>query len=117
MNTKCTDLTYLKELAEGSDEFIKEMIDMFLIQTPEMLEIMAKCLHDKKWQTLRGVAHKIKPTIDFVGIHSIKETVKTIEHYASKEIHLDLLPDMVNKVIQVCSVAIIELKEEIKTLK
>ena len=117
MNTKCTNLTYLKELAEGSNEFIVKMIDVFLTQTPEMLENMAKHLHEKKWQELRGVAHKIRPTIDFVGIHSIKDTVKAIELYASEQIHLDLLPDLVTKVIQVCSTAISELKEEIKTFQ
>jgi HPt (histidine-containing phosphotransfer) domain-containing protein len=117
MNQKCTDLTYLKELAEGSNEFIVEMLDGFLTQTPEMLDNMAKYLHEKKWQELRGVAHKMKPTIDFVGIHSIKDTVKTVEQYAAEQIHLDLLPDLVTKVIQVCSTAITELKEEIKTFQ
>ena len=117
MNQKCTDLTYLKELSEGSNEFIVEMLEMFLIQTPEMLEHMAKYLHEKKWQELRGLAHKMKSTIGFVGIHSIKGTVKTVEQYAAEQIHLDLLPDLVTKVIQVCSTAITELKEEIKTFQ
>ena len=32
------DLTYLNEIADGSDEFIIESIDVFLDQTPVILQ-------------------------------------------------------------------------------
>ncbi|OFY87764.1 MAG: hypothetical protein A3F72_02680 [Bacteroidetes bacterium RIFCSPLOWO2_12_FULL_35_15] len=109
-----TDLTYLKELSEGSNEFVLEMINGFLEQTPEMLEKMARYLNEKKWPELRGVAHKMKPSIDFMGIHSVKDTVNAVEKYAGEQINFELLPDMVASIIQACSVAIIELREKIK---
>ncbi len=113
-NQNCIDLTYLKELAEGSNEFVVEMITIFLQQTPEMLEQMTKYLNEQKWTQLCGVAHKMKPTIDYMGIHSIRETVETIEKYADEQQSLDLLPGLVAQVNQVCTNAINQLKTEIK---
>ena len=49
-----------------------------------------------------------------MGIHSIRETVKTIEKYATEQVNLDLLPGLVAQVNEVCANAINELKDELK---
>ncbi len=111
---KYTDLTYLNRIAEGSDDFVKKMIETFIVQTPVLLQRMSDCEHEKKWDELRDVTHKLKPSIDFMGIQSLWETVKDIEKYAGKKTNLELLPDLLNKVNVVCVSAIEELKQEIK---
>lgn len=108
------ELSYLKKVAEGSDEFIKEMISAFLIQTPQIIKDMNRYLNEKKWTELRGVAHKIKPSVDFMGLSNIKETVKNIEKYAGEQTNLDLLPELISQVEKVCQGAVEELKEELK---
>ena len=90
------------------------MITLFLQQTPEILEQMTQYLNEQKWEQLLGIAHKIKSSLDYMGIHSIKETVKTIEKYATEQVNLDLLPDLVAQVNEVCANAITQLKIEIK---
>jgi HPt (histidine-containing phosphotransfer) domain-containing protein len=117
MDKRYTDLTHLKELAEGSNEFIIEMIDGFLVQTPEILEKMKICLIEKNWNELRALAHKMNPSVDFIGIHVIRETVKKVEKYAGEQIHIDQLPDLVNEIINVCSAVLIELKSELKNFQ
>lgn len=117
VNKLNTDLSYLKELSEGNNEFVVEMIDGFLEQTPEMLIRMSKYLNEKKWPQLSGVAHKLKPGIDFMGIHSLKDAVNTVEKYAGEQINIELLPDIVTTIVQVCSVAMTELNDEIKKFK
>jgi HPt (histidine-containing phosphotransfer) domain-containing protein len=114
---KYTDLTYLKELSEGSNEFAIEMIDQFLTQTPVMLENMKTYLNEKKWKELRDVAHKMKSSSDFVGIHSIKEILITVEKYAGEQINLEQLPGLVAEITNSCSVAFIELKNELKNFQ
>jgi PAS domain S-box-containing protein len=113
---KHIDLSYLKEIAEGNNEFIKKMIRAYLSQTPTMLADMTKSIDGKKWKDLRGVAHKMKPSLDFVGLHSIKQTVKDIEKYSNEETHLELLPAMVEEVKSTCIVAMEELQHELETL-
>jgi HPt (histidine-containing phosphotransfer) domain-containing protein len=111
---KFADLSYLKKISEGSDEFIKEMIEAFLIQTPEIIGELDHYLNEQKWAELRGLAHKIKPSVDFMGLIEIKETVRDIEKYPEKKTNLDELPDLVHKMKTVCQGAIDELKEELK---
>lgn len=113
---KQIDLTYLKEIAEGNNDFIKKMIQAYLSQTPGMLADMSKSIEGKKWQDLRGVAHKMKPSLDFVGIHSIKQTVKDIEKYSNEESHLELLPELVEEVKSTCIIAMEELQHELEIL-
>ncbi len=113
---KQIDLSYLKEIAEGNTDFIKKMIMAYLSQTPGMLADMTKSIDGKRWNDLRGLAHKMKPSLDFVGIHSIKQTVKDIEKYSHEETHLELLPDMVEEVRSTCILAMKELEHELETL-
>ncbi|HET6993307.1 MAG TPA: PAS domain S-box protein, partial [Bacteroidia bacterium] len=115
-DTKHIDLSYLSQIAEGNHDFMKKMITAFLTQSPPMLAEMSKSLNEKRWKDLRGIAHKMRPSLDFIGIHSIKEVVKNIENYSNEEINLDLLPEMVGQVKEVCSKAMEELKSELTKL-
>lgn len=114
---KFVELSYLKKIAEGSDKFIKEMIEAFLIQTPQIIKGMNLCLREKKWEELRAIAHKLQPSVDFMGLSNIKNTVKSIEKYAGEQTNLDLLPELISLVEQVCLGAIKELKEELEKYK
>ncbi len=111
---KYIDLSYLTEISDGNKEFIQQMIRAFLLQTPTMLEDMTKFLEEKKWSDLRAVVHKMKPSIEFVGILSIKETVQNLEKYSAEQINLELIPGMVNEVKTVCTAAMRELEKVIK---
>jgi hypothetical protein len=113
---KHIDLSYLREIAEGNNDFIRKMIRAYLAQTPVMLEDMSRSISGKKWKDLRGIAHKMKPSLDFVGIHSIKQTVKDIEKFSQEESHLEMLPGMVETVRITCTQAMEELQHELEIL-
>lgn len=109
---KQTDLTYLKELSNGSNEFIVEMITVFVEQTPIEVSNLEKHLATGDWKSLRATAHKMKPSFAFMGIKELESVIKTIEEYAANEQNLDLLPGLIYKVKEVCSQAIEELVQE-----
>jgi CheY-like chemotaxis protein len=115
-NNNNIDLTYLREIAGGSNEFMKEMIETFIQQTPAMIDMMDKYQSEGKWTELAGLAHKMKPTIEFMGIHSIRDTVKTLEANAREQKQLDALPQMIEQVRVACSKAIEELKKELSVI-
>lgn len=106
---KQTDLTYLKELSNGSNEFIVEMITVFVEQTPIEIANMEKHLAAADWKSLRATAHKMKPSFAFMGIRELESVIKTIEDYSGNEKNLDLLPGLISKVKDVCIQAIEEL--------
>lgn len=113
-NGMSIDLTYLKQLASGSNKFITEIITMFLQQTPEALDLMEKHLNNKDWTSLRAIAHKMKPSISFMGINELKDVITAIENNAEREINLESLPELVMKMKNTCQKAYTELEAEQK---
>lgn len=111
---KKTDLTYLEQLANGSNTFMAEMIQLFLQQTPEEIRRMKKSMAEKDWKTLGGVLHKIKPSITFVGLKDIEDVVKTAEDFAFRESNLERLPEMIQTIERSCLEAMAELNAELK---
>lgn len=114
---KHTDLTYLREIANGSDDFIIQMLTIFVEQMPQSLMRIENAMENKDWKALRLVVHKIKPSILFTGLTEIINDVPILEQYAAEESHLDEIPGMVGKIKNVCTEAIEELKEELKKLQ
>lgn len=76
------DLSYLRDIASGSAEFMIEMIDMFLDQTPVYFDQLEAAIAEKNWKVVGDVAHKIKPTLAFMGVSSGKQAIEAIEHDA-----------------------------------
>lgn len=111
-NVKHIDLTYLKELSNGSKEFILEMITVFIEQTPIEIANLEKHLAAKDWKALRATAHKMKPSFSFMGIKELESVIKTVEDYSANEKSLEVLPELVAKIKSVCSEAIEELVHE-----
>jgi PAS domain S-box-containing protein len=104
------DLTYLSELAEGSEDFIVRMIRAFLVQTPQLIDQMKQGADSGNWQEVRAAAHKMKPSMDFIGIHSLKSVVAAIENDAHERKNLDKIPFMIAEVHRVCDKAMQELE-------
>lgn len=114
---KHTDLTYLKEIANGSNAFIAQMLGIFIEQTPQVLLRMEKALKNKDWKALRFIVHKMKPSVMFTGLSEIINDVPLLEQYAAEESHLDAIPGLVEKITEVCKNAILELKQELERLQ
>ena len=73
------DLTLLLEIADGSDEFIVDSIDMFLQQTPESLQQVEDAIKAQDWPTAGSAAHKMKSTLGFFGMLNSQALIQQIE--------------------------------------
>ncbi|MDT3405054.1 Hpt domain-containing protein [Mucilaginibacter terrae] len=76
------DLSFLYEIADGSDEFIVESIDMFLQQTPMLISEIGEAIAAQNWNTAGAAAHKLKPNLGFFGMHTTQGMMQDIEHMA-----------------------------------
>ncbi len=110
--SKSTDLTYLREMSDNDKGFILDMIQSFISQTPKDIENIWFHFTNEEFDEVANLAHKIKPSITFMGIHQLKELVLEIEDNAKKR-KLELLKDQLNTFENTCRKAIEELKEEI----
>lgn len=78
------DLSFLFEIADGSDEFIVESIDMFLQQTPELLQTITTAIENKDWALAASAAHKLKPNLGFFGMPISQATIQEVEIMAKE---------------------------------
>jgi HPt (histidine-containing phosphotransfer) domain-containing protein len=79
------DLTYLKEVASENVEFMVDMIDLFMEQTPSYTQDLKNAIDQKNWEKIAQTAHKLKPTFTFMGIEAGRDLMSTIEHRAREK--------------------------------
>jgi signal transduction histidine kinase/HPt (histidine-containing phosphotransfer) domain-containing protein len=111
------NLTYLKSIAGDNDEFIIQMIEMFLQKTPEALEEMEKKFKEQNWEDVRNIAHRIKPTYTYVGLSDIHKMLATIEKCCQAKENLETVPELIDKVETLSTLAFAELQKELLALK
>lgn len=97
------DLSYLNEIACGSVEFMIDMIDIFLEQTPLYMEQLVAAVKEKDWKTTGDIAHKIKPTLAFIGVNSAKDAMAEVERKARTLTSLETMEEEVNEIYEVCT--------------
>jgi len=73
------DLSFLYEIADGSDEFIVESIGMFLDQTPQLLDTISSAISAQDWVTASSASHKLKPNLGFFGMPLSQANIQEVE--------------------------------------
>ena len=114
---RITNLSYLEELAAGSSDFIEDMIQVFIQQTPDSILELEEFCREQKWEELKTLAHRMKPSISFVGIKKLNKIMEQLELYAEQEKNLEKIPGYIATIRKVCGDAIVELTEELKKLR
>lgn len=79
------DLSMLYDIADGSNEFIVESIELFLAHTPELLESIATGISDKNWPAVAAASHKLKPNLGFFGMPLCESIVQQVELMAKAD--------------------------------
>jgi PAS domain S-box-containing protein len=114
--TKIIDLTYLQEASGNNKNFLKEMIGIFLAQTPGLIASLYETSKAEDWVEFRKIMHKLKPTITMMGIHELEPEIVSIDNAVKKGIEIEKLPDMLKRFEDFCNQAYVELKTELKSL-
>ena len=86
------DLSYLKEMVGHNPEFMIEVFDTFIEQTPFYLAELEDALSSENWDKVGNCAHKIKPTFSYVGRSDVKDFVQSIEDNARNQIAVEQIP-------------------------
>lgn len=104
------DLSMVRAVSGGDESFIQKMVLLFIETVPPGLQDLADALANKEWQRLGKVAHKLKSTIDSMGIVSLKDDIRTIELNGKHEKETDALAPLVEKVLATIHDCISQLK-------
>ncbi|MCB0737063.1 MAG: Hpt domain-containing protein [Bacteroidetes bacterium] len=104
------DLSYLNEISGGDKEFIDEMINTFLEETPKDLAAIKEHSDSSNWTEVGKTAHKLKSSIKMFGLGNLKDEVLDIEMSGKNNQNVDLLAGKVETFIAKCHEAMEELK-------
>lgn len=76
------DLTQLKSIAKGNEQFVRQMLEVFIHQGPETVKLIKQSYENNEMEQVKKLAHKLKPSIDMMGIQAITGDIRTIESKA-----------------------------------
>ena len=112
---KVTDLAYLREMSDNDKNFISDMIQSFIHQTPKDIENIWFHFSNEEYDEVSNLIHKIKPSITFMGIYALSDFILEMEDNAKKR-KVEILEQQLRKFDTICNQAFLELKEEILLL-
>ena len=110
-NISLIDLSYLVALCDGDDDFMSTIILSFVEEMPETLRLIQEKMQEGDWEEVGQLAHKMKPSVQFVGMNDTLEKAKTIEHACrNAELCPEQLGGLVQEMAQETTTAIGELQ-------
>lgn len=110
--TKVTNLSALETMLNGDKEVIVSLVNVFISESSQTISDFEASLTNKNWESLYHLAHKLRPSVEYLGLYCIQKQVEQVEELTRKREKLDLMPDLVNDIINGLSAAQNELKEE-----
>jgi len=113
-NGKLYDLTMIRSISGGDIGFIKKMILLFIQTVPQNVQEMVEATKHQNWEQVSKMAHKLKSTIDSMGIKSLHDQIRAVEMQAKNGEQLEDMPDKVKQVESVVSLCIQQLQSELQ---
>ena len=111
------DMSYLEDLALGSNEFKIEMLESFLNTTPESIDKMKGFISNEDWKGVGAIAHKMKTSFSFVGMENMVQLSKMIQDLGLAEERTSEIAGMVTELADTYKKAEVELKQELNRLQ
>lgn len=108
------NLATIESIGGGSREFMRDMMQLFIETMPKLAEDMVNALQAQDWGTVKAVAHQVKPTMELMGIDSLRDDVVTIEKNTKSMTDLDIIPALVAKFHAIINQIVAALQVEIK---
>lgn len=117
MNFKEANMDYLMDLSGGEQSIIREMVQLFVSQTPGYLEELAGFIENRDWENTLSMAHHIKPTLSYMGAEDLRNILQEIERMAIENQDYDRIVATFAPLQQRFEVLFAELNLYLETLK
>jgi HPt (histidine-containing phosphotransfer) domain-containing protein len=109
-NGNVVDLSYLNDLSRGNKAFVKEMLSIFMQESPAEMNSIENAINDSNFELIKSTSHKLKSTIPFVGLDKIVGTdVMEMEALAANRSNIEQIKTHFSKVRAACAKAFEEL--------
>jgi len=112
-DSRLYDLTMVQSVSGGDEGFIKKMVALFIETVPQNVQDLKKALQEENWEQVGKTAHKLKSTIDSMGIKSIRREIREVEANAKQLESLQTIPSLVATIDTVIKECIGQLQAEV----
>ncbi len=110
-SNKLYDLTSLHNLSRGNKEFVAKMIGIFVEQTKYTIEKITASILLNDFIEVSRLIHKIKPSIENLGIKTIIKEIKLLEKIANVTTDKQKISALFNTIKEVLDKVVIQLSE------
>ncbi|MFZ9847271.1 MAG: response regulator, partial [Flavobacteriales bacterium] len=104
------DVNYLKNISEGNDEFVKEMLGIFYEDTPPLIKKLQEAVQEHDYKRIMQLAHKYRSPLALLGLKELEESMKLIEYKAKQENDIEIIREEVNKSVVLTEKVLSEVK-------
>ena len=108
--TQLYSLTQLEAAGRGDEAFMQEMLQLVVGQIPaDVVEIRAAYV-SRHFDTIRTIAHRIKPVLGNLGIHVLKDEIREMESLATENKPSPRLENLIVHLEEVASKVISDIR-------
>ncbi len=104
-------LNKLNSIANGNQDFINKMITLFIDQAQLSLTEIKVAFDNQAYDTLRKVAHRLKPSIDTMEVVSLKDKIRELEKFDEHTESYQSLGQQLQYLESILSQVILKLKQ------
>ncbi|MBL0356119.1 MAG: hypothetical protein IPP72_04185 [Chitinophagaceae bacterium] len=104
---KLYDLCMIEKLCRGNQEQVKQMIQVFIDQTPQAVEEIRLAYKKNDFTVVKKTAHRIKPVLSYYAIVKIEKDIQLIEVMAEEgiathelELKIKKVEDVVSRIVE-----------------
>jgi hypothetical protein len=103
----------VQSVSGGDEGFIRKMVALFIETVPQNMQDLKNALEATNWEQVGKTAHKLKSTIDSMGIKSIRQEIRAVESNAKQMESLDEIPGLVATIDNTIKECIHQLQAEV----
>lgn len=108
------NLENLRTLSRQNDAFIREILEVYLENTPKDIERMHEAVLARDWQVVRYFAHKLKSSSFTIGFNEGHAKFQQIEQMVRNEEFGDRVDTLFAEAQNICDLCITEVKDELE---
>jgi len=106
------NLQKLEKLSKGNTAFLKKMCNLFVKLTPDYLKQINRLYEERNISSLKKLAHKMKPSIDYMGITSLKQDISDLEHLNNDNYSLKKLKSLVDNTTSILTEVVSQIRKK-----
>ena len=110
------DLSYIRELLEGNEQMMENVIALFLQQIPDELTLLEKAIEEQDYKVIKTISHKFKSSVNIFGINVLIPVVALMEEKGEQQKDLHEIKESFLCLKEILNKAIDELKQAIGCL-